>query len=65
MQEYKREYPLFSLCGLNLRDLKDIMTETNEIVSKQNITLKDKIKQIALLFEAQASKDNIELKLRK
>lgn len=50
---------------LKLRDLKDIMTEINEIVSKQNITLKDKIKQIALLFEVQASKDNIELKLRK
>jgi hypothetical protein len=50
---------------LKLNDLKVIMTEINEKISKQDTNMKDKIKQIILLFEEQASKDNIELKLRK
>jgi hypothetical protein len=41
------------------------MTEINEKMIKQDINMKDKIEQISLLFEEQASKDNIKLKLRK
>lgn len=50
---------------LKLNILKVIMTEINEKISKQDTNMKNKIKQIILLFEEQASKDNIELKLRK
>ena len=50
---------------LKLNDLKVIMTEINEKISKQDTNMKDKIKQIILLFDQQASKDNINLKLRK
>lgn len=50
---------------LKLIDLKEIITEINEKINKQNISLKGKIEQIILLFEAKANKENIELKLRK
>lgn len=46
-------------------DLKAIMTQINEHISKHDSNRKDKIKQIISLFEEHASKDNIELKLRK
>jgi len=54
--------------AVNLLDLEtsqDIMTEIKEKISKQDISLKEKISQIILLFEERADKENIELKLRK
>jgi hypothetical protein len=50
---------------LRLKDIKDIMIAINENISTQDITMKNKISQIILLFEAKASQDRIELKLRK
>lgn len=50
---------------LPLDALRDIMTEIDEKISKQDMELKDKISLIISLFEAKAKKENIELKLRK
>ncbi len=50
---------------LELSDLKEIMERINNIISKQNITHKDKIKLIISMFKDKASKENIDLKLRK
>ena len=50
---------------LELNDLKDIMTEINEQISNQDITIKEKTNRVVQLFEAKASRENIELKLRK
>lgn len=50
---------------LKLQDIKEIMAEINEKISKLEIPLKEKIEQIKLLFEAKAKQENIELKLRK
>ncbi|PKM93511.1 MAG: hypothetical protein CVU84_15135 [Firmicutes bacterium HGW-Firmicutes-1] len=50
---------------MQLNDLENIMAEINENISKEEIPIKEKLEQIRLLFEIQASKDNIELKLRK
>jgi hypothetical protein len=49
---------------LKLDDIKNILVKIHE-ENEQNISVRDKIKRITLLLEAQAKKDNITLKLRK
>jgi hypothetical protein len=50
---------------LPLKDLKSIRNEINDRLAKQEIPLEEKIELIAELFEAQAEKENIELKSQK
>ena len=50
---------------LKLKDLKDIVVEIHDKLNKPDISMKDKIEQIVILFEAVAKRDNIDLKLRK
>jgi hypothetical protein len=50
---------------LQLKDLKDIIKEINEKISKQDAAIKNKIEQIIQLFESKAKNKNIELRLRK
>lgn len=50
---------------LGLSDLKEIMERINNIISKQNITHKEKIELIISIFKDKANNKNIDLKLRK
>jgi len=50
---------------LQLTALKDIVNEINEKLATQEILLDEKIELIAAIFEAQAKKENIELKSQK
>ncbi len=50
---------------LQLEDIQNIMAKIANEISKQSIPMKDKINSIVLLFEDQARKDNVSLKLRK
>lgn len=50
---------------LQLNDLRDIINEINEKISVREISLKEKIEQILILFQTKASEAKIELKLRK
>lgn len=50
---------------LKLDDLRNIMKEITERISKQDTPIKDKIEQVTALFQAQAAKDGVELRLRK
>jgi hypothetical protein len=61
----RKNYYCIAVNLFNLTDLRDIMIETKEKVSPQNISLKEKITVIVNLFEAKAKKENIILKLRK
>jgi hypothetical protein len=44
-----------------LQDLNDMMVEIREKISKQDNTKEDKIRQVILLFQAKANRENIEL----
>lgn len=61
----KKNFYCIAVNLFKLSDLKDIMNEIEETISKQNLSLKDKIKKILCLFENKAREQNIELKLRK
>lgn len=50
---------------LKLSDLQDIIDEIDKEIGKKDIGIKDKIALIISRFEAAASRENIELKLRK
>lgn len=50
---------------LKLTDVRDIMNEVNDSISKQDIPIGNKIEKIICLFKDKASKDKISLKLNK
>ncbi|MEA4925591.1 MAG: DUF3795 domain-containing protein [Syntrophomonadaceae bacterium] len=50
---------------LKLEDIQNIMAQIGQEIGEQNIPMKDKINRIVSLFEDQARKDNLSLKLRK
>jgi len=50
---------------LSVQDIRETMLEVQEHISTKDSTLKDKINQVVLLFEAKARQNKIELKLRK
>lgn len=61
----RKNYYCLAVNLLNLSDLNVLVTEISEKISKEDISLKEKIDKIVLLLEAMANRENIKLKLRK
>lgn len=61
----RKNYYCNALNLLSIEDIRETMTYINTEISMQNITQKEKIKAIILLFEEKALRSDIELVLRK
>ena len=61
----KKNFYCIAINLLDLSDIKSIMQTIKEEISLQDIEIKEKVKQIVLLFENKAREQNIELILRK
>ena len=61
----RKNYYCVAVNLLQLDDLREILSEIHEKISREDSTMKDKIIKIVSLFEEKARNANIELKLRK